>query len=56
MGHVVSKTRSLDQIIEKPCVHSRVHIFSQIILKLSQNVCLNEISDEVENGSCEVKN
>ena len=27
LGHVGSKTRSLDQILEKPCVYSRVHSF-----------------------------
>ena len=55
MGHVRSKTRSLGQISEKPYVHSRGHIFSPIIMKLSQNVCLDEISDRFENGSCWVK-
>ena len=43
MGQVRSKTRSVDQILEKPCVRSRGHIFSQIIVKLGQNVCLDEI-------------
>ena len=38
------------------CVLSRGHIFSLIIMKLWQNVCLDEISDEFENGSCRVKN
>ena len=47
-----SKTRSLCQILEKPCVCSRGHIFSSVIMKLGQNVCLDEISDEYENGSC----
>ena len=50
MGHVGSKTRSIDLISEKPCVHSRGHIFSLIILKIGQNVCLDEILDEFENG------
>ena len=31
MGHVRSKTRSLGQILEKPCVRFRAHIFSLII-------------------------
>ena len=52
MGHIGSKTRSLGQILEKPCVCSRDHIFSLIIMKLGQNVCLDEILDEFENGSC----
>ena len=56
MGIVGSKTRSLGQILDKLCVHSRSHIFSLIIMKLGQNVCLDEISDEFENGSCRVKN
>ena len=55
MGHVRSKTRSLGQISEKPYVHSRGHIFSPIIMKLGQNVCLDEISDRFESGSCWVK-
>ena len=54
--HVGSKTRSLGQILEKPCVRSRGHILSQIILKLGQNVCLDKISDELENGVSRVKN
>ena len=50
------KTRSLGQILEKPYVHSRGHIFSLIIMKFGQNVCLDKISDEFENGSCQVEN
>ena len=56
MGQVWSKTRSVGQILEKPCVHSRGHIFSQIIVKLSQNVCLDEILNEFENRLCQVTN
>ena len=56
MGHVSSKSRSLGHILEKPCVHSRGHISSPIILKFGQNVCLDKISDKLENGSCRVKN
>ena len=41
-GHVGSKTRSLGQTLEKPCVCSRGHIFSPILIKLSQNVCLDK--------------
>ena len=55
MVHVGSKTRSLGQNLEKPCIRSRGHIFSPIILKLGHNVCLDRISDEFKNGSCEVK-
>ena len=55
IGHVRSKTRSLGQISEKPYVHSRGHIFSPIIMKLGQNVRLDEILDRFANGSCSVK-
>ena len=56
LGHVESKPRSLGQILEKPCVCSRVHIFSPIIMKHGQSVSLDEISQKCENGSCRVKN
>ena len=36
--HVRSKTRSLDQILEKLCVHSRVHSFVSNVMTLCQNV------------------
>ena len=39
-----------------PCVRSRGRIFSWIIMKLGQNVCLDEISEEIEKKSCRVKN
>ena len=39
-----------------PCIRSRGHIFSPIIMKLGQNVCLDVISDKFENGLCWVKN
>ena len=55
MRHVGSKTRSLAQILEKPCALTRGHNFSLIIMKLGQNVCLDKISDKFENGSCWVK-
>ena len=57
MGHVGSKLgQILVQILEKPCVCSRSHIFSSITMKLSQNVCLDKISDMFQNGSVQVKN
>ena len=56
LGHVWSKTRSLGQILEKPCVRSRCHIFCQILVKFSVNVCLDKISNEFEIGSCGVEN
>ena len=49
------KTRSLVQILKKPCVCSRSHIFSPIIMKLGQNLCLDKISDMFENGSGQSK-
>ena len=48
LGHVGPKIRSLGQILEKPCVRSRGHILSPILMKLGQNVCLDEISEEFE--------
>ena len=36
MGHVASKTRSLGQILEKPCVCSRDQIFGPILMKLGE--------------------
>ena len=50
------KTMSLGQILDKPCVSFRGHIFSLIIIKRGQNVCLDEILNEFENGSHLVKN
>ena len=37
MGHVGSKTRSLGQLLEKPCVLSRRHSFDPVFMKLCQN-------------------
>ena len=36
--HVGSKNRSLGQILEKPCVHSKRHSFDPKFMKLYQNV------------------
>ena len=55
LGHVGSKSRSLGQILEKACEHSRGHIFSSINLKLGQNDVLDKISTKFEIGSCGVK-
>ena len=49
LGHVWSKTRSLGEILEKPCVCPGSHIFSPVIMKLGQNVYLDEISNVFEN-------
>ena len=56
LGHVQLKTRSLGQIIEKPCKHSRGHIFCLIFMKLGQNVHLNQIQVKCKSGSCMAKN
>ena len=50
VGHVDSETRSLGLMLVKPYVCSRGHIFSAIIMKLDQHVCLDEISHKLENG------
>ena len=42
-GHVGSKTRSVGQILEKFCVHSRGHTFDSKLKKLNQNVNDNNI-------------
>ena len=52
MDYVGSKTRSLGQIAEKPCVCSRDQIFSLILMKLGQSFCCGEILYMFENGSC----
>ena len=54
MDHVRSKTRSLGQIVEKPCVCSRDSIFGLILMKLGQTVCHDEILYMFENGSFQV--
>ena len=56
MGHVGSKTRSVGQIKEKPCEHSRGHSFGPIFIKLAPNDHLDNISSKFEYGSCPVKN
>ena len=38
LGHVVSKTKSLGRILEKPCVNPRGHSFDSKVMKLCQNV------------------
>ena len=56
LGHAGSKTRLLDQILEKPCVHSRWHSFDSKVMKLCLNVNHYNIKVKVETGSCRVKN
>ena len=43
MGHVRSKTRSVGQIIDEPCEHSRGHSFGPIFIKLAQKDHLDNI-------------
>ena len=50
MGDVGSKTRSVGQIMEKPCEHSRDQSFGPIFIKLAQNDHLDNISDKFEYG------
>ena len=54
--HVQSKTRSIGHVLEKVCVHSRGHIFCPFLMKLGQNVRLDDISGDFENRSCWFKN
>ena len=56
MDYVGSKTRSQGQMLEKPCVRSRGHIFCSITMKRFDNVYLVEISDEFDSRSCRVIN
>ena len=42
--------------IVKPCLHSRSHIHCPIFMKLSQNICSNDILNEFVNGSGWLKN
>ena len=56
LGHVGSKTRSLGQTLEKPCVHCRGHRFDHKFMKLCQNVNHHNVQVRFETGSCCVKN
>ena len=39
MGHAESKTRSLDQLLEKPYELFSSHSFDPVFMELCQNVC-----------------
>jgi hypothetical protein len=41
--------------MEKPCQHSRGHIDDSIIIKLGQDACLGDSSDDFEHGSSRMK-
>ena len=53
MGHFGAKTRSQGQILETPCECPRGCIFSLILIKLGQNVRLNEIWKWIMSGQKE---
>ena len=55
MGVVGSKSRSLGQIFENSCLHSRGHIFSPIFLKLDQSDWPDSGLDPIEYGCGRVK-
>ena len=55
LGHIGSKAKSLAQIIEKPCVHSRGHSFESKFVKLCQNVNPNKILIKFKTWTCWVK-
>ena len=50
LGYLGSLIRSLGQIKEIPCGHSRNHIYSQIDQKIGQKVSLDEMPDSFELG------
>ena len=45
--YVWSKTRSLGQILEKPCVHSRGHSFDHKFMKICQNVNHHKVHENM---------
>ena len=50
LGHVASKTRSLGQILEIPCVHSKRHSFDPKLMTLCHNVNHHNIKVKFETG------
>ena len=50
MDHPGSKSRSVGQIMEKPCENSRGHSFGPIFIKLAQNDHLENITVKFEYG------
>ena len=56
LGHIGSTARSLGQILEEPCVHSRGHSFDSKFMKLCQNAYDHNIWAKFETGSCWIKN
>ena len=52
MSYIKLITRSAGQILKKPCMHHRGHVFSPVLLKDGQNVCLDDVMNEFENWTC----
>ena len=50
-SHGGPKNRSAGQVLENLCACHRSHIFSPVLLKDGQDVCLDDILDKLENGS-----
>jgi hypothetical protein len=48
MGHLGSKTRSHCSNMDNPCFHVSGHIFYSPVMKLGQNACLGNCSDEFD--------
>ena len=55
MGGMESKSRSLGQILVKSCKYSSGHRFDSIFLRLSQNVCLENIQVNLKMVGQELK-
>ena len=55
MGGVGAKSRSLGQILIKPCYHSRGHNFDPVLIKLAQDLYIDDIFDEYKYGWGRVK-
>ena len=52
LGYVGSKTRSIGQILEKTCVHSKTNSFDPKFMKLRQIVNHYNVYVRFEIGSC----
>ena len=57
IGPFLSKTKSLGQILVKPCVHSVGHSFDPIFIKLCQNVHVyKNLGQNLKMGHARLKN
>ena len=52
LGQIRLSSRSLSQILEKSCVHSRGDSFDPVFMKLCQNINLHGIKAMFESGLC----